>query len=40
MPKLSESERDRFLDEPGMIMNIATVDADGAPLVTPIWYIH
>jgi len=40
MPKLSESERDRFLDEPGMIMNIATVDEDGAPLVTPIWFIH
>ncbi len=40
MPRLNESERDRFLDEPGMIMNIATVDADGAPLVTPIWYIH
>lgn len=40
MPKLSNDERDAFLAEPGMIMNIATVDAEGAPLVTPIWFIH
>lgn len=40
MPKLNDSERDEFLAEPGIIMNIATVDADGAPLVTPIWYIY
>lgn len=40
MPKLNDAERDAFLAEPGMIMNIATVDADGAPLVTPIWFIH
>ncbi len=39
MPKLTESERDTFLAEPGMIMNIATVDTDGAPLVTPIWFV-
>ena len=40
MPKLNDSERDEFLAEPGIIMNIATVDVDGAPLVTPIWYIY
>jgi hypothetical protein len=40
MPKLSAAERDAFLAEPGMIMNIATVDATGAPLVTPIWFIY
>lgn len=40
MPKLKDSERDAFLAEPATIMNIATVDPDGAPLVTPIWYIH
>ena len=40
MPKLKDNERDAFLAEPGVIMNIATVDADGSPLVTPIWYIH
>jgi nitroimidazol reductase NimA-like FMN-containing flavoprotein (pyridoxamine 5'-phosphate oxidase superfamily) len=40
MPKMNDAERDTFLAEPGIIMNIATVDATGAPLVTPIWYIH
>ncbi|MEM7540758.1 MAG: pyridoxamine 5'-phosphate oxidase family protein [Pseudomonadota bacterium] len=40
MPKMNNEERDSFLAEPGTIMNIATVDTDGAPLVTPIWYIH
>lgn len=40
MPRLSASERERFLAEPGLIMNIATVDSSGAPLVTPIWFIH
>lgn len=40
MPKLTNEERDAFLAEPGVIMNIATVDHEGAPLVTPIWFIH
>jgi hypothetical protein len=40
MPKLSPSERDQFLAEAGMIMNIATIDTDGSPLVTPIWFVH
>ena len=40
MPKLNAAERDAFLAEPAMIMNIATVDASGAPLVTPIWFIY
>jgi PPOX class probable F420-dependent enzyme len=40
MPKLRDAERDEFLrSTPGMIMNIATVDASGAPLVTPIWFV-
>jgi PPOX class probable F420-dependent enzyme len=39
MPKLQDSERDAFLVQPGVIMHIATVDAGGAPLVTPIWFI-
>ena len=34
MPKLNDAERDAFLAEPGVIMNIATVDESGAPLVT------
>lgn len=40
MPKLNDEERNEFLAEPGMIMNIATVGLDGAPLVTPIWFIY
>ena len=40
MPKMSSSEREEFLAVPGIIMNIATVDSDGAPLVTPIWFIY
>lgn len=40
MPKLTDDERSAFLAEPAMIMNIATVDSDGSPLVTPIWFIH
>jgi nitroimidazol reductase NimA-like FMN-containing flavoprotein (pyridoxamine 5'-phosphate oxidase superfamily) len=40
MPKLSSDERDQFLAEPGFMMDIATVDSAGAPLVTPIWYVH
>ena len=40
MPKLNDAERDEFLAGSNLIMNIATVDKDGAPLVTPIWFIH
>ena len=40
MPKMSSSEREEFLAVTGIIMNIATVDSDGAPLVTPIWFIY
>ena len=40
MPKLTNEERDNFLALPKIIMNIATVDKTGAPLVTPIWFVH
>jgi len=40
MPKLTAAERDECLAAPGLIMNIATVGIDGAPLVTPIWFVH
>ena len=40
MPKLKDAERDNFLAEPGFMINIATVDATGAPLSTPIWFVH
>ena len=39
MPPLSPSEQESFLDEPGVLMRIGTVLVDGAPLVTPIWFL-
>ena len=40
MPRLTFAERAAFLAEPGVLMRIAVVRADGSPLVTPIWFIH
>lgn len=40
MPRLSIEEREVFLNEPGILMRIATVREDGSPLVTPIWFIY
>lgn len=40
MPRLTSPEIDQFLAEPGLIMDIATLDRDGWPAVCPIWYIH
>lgn len=40
MPRLSLQERDAFLDEPGVVMRVAVVRADGSPLVTPIWFAY
>ena len=39
MPKLSDTELHQFLQEPGLLMDIATLDSDGWPAVCPIWYI-
>jgi PPOX class probable F420-dependent enzyme len=40
MPRLTNNERDQFLAAPGILCRIATIRPDGAPSVTPIWYIH
>ena len=40
MPKLTDAERDAFLNEPGVLMRIAVVREDGRPLVTPIWFLY
>lgn len=40
MPRLTNAERAAFLAEPGVLMRIAVVRADGSPLVTPLWFIH
>lgn len=39
MPPLSHSERDALLAQPGILCRIATVKANGAPHVTPVWFI-
>ena len=39
MPRLTTAERAAFLAEPGVLMRIAVVRADGSPLVTPLWFI-
>jgi len=39
MPKLTADEQAAFLAEPGVLMRIAVVRADGSPLVTPIWFL-
>jgi PPOX class probable F420-dependent enzyme len=40
MPRLSAPERAAFLAEPGVLMRIAVVRADGSPLVTPLWFLY
>ena len=40
MPPLSKSEREAFLQQPGILCRIATVQPSGAPHVTPIWFIY
>ena len=40
MPQLTETEQAGFLAEPGVLMRVAVVRADGSPLVTPIWFAH
>ncbi|MCC7363793.1 MAG: pyridoxamine 5'-phosphate oxidase family protein [Dehalococcoidia bacterium] len=40
MPRLTPEEREAFLATPGILCRIATLKEDGAPAVTPIWYIY
>jgi nitroimidazol reductase NimA-like FMN-containing flavoprotein (pyridoxamine 5'-phosphate oxidase superfamily) len=40
MPKLSRDEIEAFLDEPGHLVRIATIDADGFPRVLPLWFVR
>lgn len=39
MPPLSSAERDAFLQQPGILCRIATIEPDGGPHVTPVWFI-
>ena len=38
MPGMSDEEVQAFLAEPGHLVRIGTVDADGMPLVVPAWF--
>jgi len=40
MPPLTPNERLEFLATPGILCRIATVRPDGAPTVTPAWFIY
>jgi nitroimidazol reductase NimA-like FMN-containing flavoprotein (pyridoxamine 5'-phosphate oxidase superfamily) len=40
MPRLSDAELAEFLDQPGILVRIGTVDDDGVPRVVPTWFIH
>lgn len=39
MPKLTPTEVQTFLEEPGHLVRIGTVDQDGFPRVVPTWFI-
>ena len=40
MPQLTSARSDAFLDEPGHLLRVGTVDDDGFPRVVPIWFIR
>ena len=40
MPAMTRSERDAFLAEPGVILHLATLRADGSPRLALMWFIH
>ena len=39
MPRLTPTEVEAFLAEPGHLVRIGTVDADGMPRVVPTWFL-
>lgn len=39
MPGLTDTELSEFLDEPGHLLRLGTVDAAGVPRVVPIWFL-
>lgn len=39
MPRMSPAEVTDYLASPGRLVRIGSVDADGAPLVVPTWFV-
>ncbi len=37
---MTEAELREFLDEPGHLLRLGTIGADGLPRVVPIWFVH
>jgi nitroimidazol reductase NimA-like FMN-containing flavoprotein (pyridoxamine 5'-phosphate oxidase superfamily) len=37
---MTQAEVSAFLDEPGHLVRVGTVDENGMPRVVPIWFIH
>jgi PPOX class probable F420-dependent enzyme len=40
MPRMTPAEQATFLEQPGILVRIATLKPDGSPHVTPAWFIH
>jgi nitroimidazol reductase NimA-like FMN-containing flavoprotein (pyridoxamine 5'-phosphate oxidase superfamily) len=40
MAALTDAEREAFLSEPGHLLRIGTIDADGTPRVLPVWFLY
>jgi PPOX class probable F420-dependent enzyme len=40
VPRLTPDELDAFLAEPGHLVRVGTVDADGMPRVVPTWFVR
>ncbi len=40
MPRLTTDETLAFLAEPGWLLRLATVDDDGMPRLSPVWFTH
>lgn len=40
MPRMRDDEVLAFLDEPGHLVRIGTVDGDGTPRVVPTWFVR
>ncbi|MDA3040706.1 MAG: pyridoxamine 5'-phosphate oxidase family protein [Actinomycetota bacterium] len=40
MPRLTDRELTDFLDEPGHLLRLATIDESGMPRIAPVWFLY
>ena len=38
VPAMTDKELDEFLDQPGLVARLSTINPDGTPHTMPIWY--